>query len=218
MEVHMKIVDATYTIKRLDKEIDIREIADAYCKCCNTPLPETYEKQCELIKRHRKEGSPLEHSIMTVDFVINRGISHELVRHRHTAYSQQSTRWCNFSKNKFGNNISFIRDSRVSINNAKLYDIWILGLQDVENEYFARLNAGQTPEEARGCLPNDLKTELKVSTNFREWHDIFTLRCDSHAHYQMREVMRPLCDEMIRELPCIFDDIHPELDYAVVDE
>ena len=214
----MKILDASYKIVRLQKEIDVDQISDAYCMCYETPHPTSYEKQCDIIRNHRKHGSPLEHSIMTVDFVINRGISHELVRHRHTGYSQQSTRYCNFSKNKFGNSVSFIKDSRISIDNAALYDLWIRGLQADEDEYFARLNMGQTPEEARGCLPNDLATRLKVSTNFREWHDIFTLRCDTHAHYQMREIMRPLCEEMIRELPCIFDDIHPELDFAVFED
>lgn len=201
----MQIINQSYDILRLDKERDIEMIARGYCICYNTPVPATYEKQCDLIRRHRNHGSPLEHSIMTVEFTINRGVSHELVRHRHTAYSQQSTRWCNFSKDKFGNQITFIRDSRAFA--SAIEDIWWEGLLRCEEEYFARLEAGQTPEEARGCLPNDLSTMLLVSTNFREWRDIFKLRCDKRAHYQMREIMRPLLEDVTEQVPCVFDDI-----------
>lgn len=208
----MRIINASYDILRFNKEEDVKAIANGYCICYGTTLPDTYEKQCELIRKRRDDGrypfehgSPLEHSIMTVVFTINRGISHELVRHRHCAYSQQSTRYCNYSNNRFGNEITFIEDS-ASFESA-VNDIWKNGLYNAEKEYFDRLNVGQIPEQARGCLPNDLATILQVSTNFREWRNIFMLRCDSHAHYQMREIMKPLLEEMKQELPCIFDDI-----------
>ena len=201
----MKIIDSSYEILRLDKECDVEMIARGYCICYNTPLPDTYEKQCDLIRKHRKHGSPLEHSIMTVEFTINRGVSHEMVRHRHTAYSQQSTRWCNFSKDRFGNELTFIEDK--TIKDSTAYKTWIESLECAEDTYFELLNKGLTTDQARGCLINDLMTKLLVSTNFREWRDIFNLRCDSRAHYQMREVMRPLLEEVINELPCVFDDI-----------
>ena len=201
----MKLIDASYEITRLDKVADIREICEAYCMCYATPVPDSYDAKCEFIKKHRRHESPLEHSIMTVNFTINRGISHELVRHRHTAYSQQSTRYCNYQNERFGSEVIFINDSHAY--ELAIEDIWKEGLKRSESEYFARLDLGQAPEEARGCLPNDTATKIKVSTNFREWRSIFTLRCDSHAHYQMREVMRPLFNNVVVELPCIFDDI-----------
>lgn len=201
----MKIIDASYEITRLDKVKDIREICEAYCMCYASPIPKSYDEKCAFIKKHRIHESPLEHSIMTVNFTINRGISHELVRHRHTAYSQQSTRYCNYSNNRFGSEIAFISDSHSF--DSVINDIWEQGLERAEEEYFKRLSLGQSPEEARGCLPNDTATKIKVSTNFREWRAIFKLRTDSHAHYQMREVMLPLFDEVVQELPCIFDDI-----------
>lgn len=201
----MKIIEQSYDIRRFDYLKDIAAIAEAYALCYGSPPPETYEEQCAIIRRHRNEGSPLEHSIMTVRFTINRGISHEMVRHRHCAYSQQSTRYCNFSKNKFGNEITFIKDSRTF--ESAVNDIWLEGLSYAENEYFARLNAGQMPEEARGCLPNDLSTQLMVSTNIREWRSIFSLRCDKRAHYQMREIMIPLLEDVTKKAPCLFDDI-----------
>lgn len=201
----MKLINSSYDILRFDKERDVEMITRGYCICYNTPIPDTFEKQCEFIKKHRHHESPLEHSIMTVEFTINRGVSHELVRHRHTAYSQQSTRYCNYSKYMFNGELIFIKDSKTF--ESAVNDIWMKGLENVEHEYMSRIFAGQKAEEARGCLPNDLATKLLVSTNFREWRAIFKLRCDSHAHYQMREVMRPLFDEVVNGLPCVFDDI-----------
>lgn len=207
----MRIVKASYKIDHFEPEEDIRRIAKAARICYKFPELSSFEEQCELVRRIRDRDpkhphhSPFEHSSLSVDFIINRGISHELVRHRHTAYSQESTRYCNYSTNRFDHQITFIEDT-ASYQSA-VEDLWIDGLEKAEQEYFKRLDAGQTPEEARGCLPNDLKTELYVTTNFREWRNIFNLRCDSHAHYQMREIMRPLFLEIKEILPCVFDDI-----------
>lgn len=201
----MKIIDANYEIVRFEKEIDVYAITRAYCKCYKRPIPETYDERCDFIRKHRKHESPLEHSILTVDFTINRGISHELVRHRHCAFTQESTRYCNYTANRFGNELTFIKDSHAY--EDKIDDIWEEGLKRVEQEYFARIELGQTPEEARGCLPNDLRTSIMISTNFREWRSIFKLRCDTAAHYQMREIMIPLEYELKNKLPCVFDDI-----------
>ena len=202
----MKLKDASYEIVTFQPENDVYDICLGYCLCYATPIPKTFEERCEFIKRHRKHESPLEHSRLTVLFDINRGVSHELVRHRHTAFSQQSTRYCNFSKGKFGSEVSFINDHSL-VRNSQAYENWIEGLEAAEKLYFEQLDFGLTPEQARGILPNDLATRLLVSANYREWRNIFKLRCDSHAHYQMREVMRPLFSEVSETLPCIFDDI-----------
>ena len=207
----MQIIDARYEIDHFEPIEDARRIAKAARICYKFPELQTYEDQCALIRRIRDRDpkhphhSPLEHSSLSVLFIINRGISHEIVRHRHTAYAQESSRYCNYSGGRFGKQITFIKDS-ASFNSA-VEDIWIYGLERAEQEYFDRLEAGQTPEEARGCLPIDTKTELYVTTNYREWRNIFNLRCDSHAHYQMREVMIPLFEEIKALAPWCFDDI-----------
>lgn len=202
----MVVTPQSYVIVRLHPEIDIHSICIAYCICYGIPVPETHEARCEYIRKHRHHESPLEHSIATVLFKLNLGISHQLVRHRHTAYTQESTRYCNYSKARFGKSLEFIEDSHV-IENADAFELWLKGREADEQEYFTRLNLGQKPEEARGCLPKDLCTRLMVSTNFREWRSIFKLRCDSHAHYQMREVMIPLLKEFKNTVPCVFEDI-----------
>lgn len=202
----MKIIDQSFKIIHFTKADELEKICYGYCECYNKPMPETEEDVWNYIKRNRKHGSPLEHGNMTVEFITNRGVSHELVRHRHTAYSQQSTRYCNYSLDRFDNGLTFVMDSSVK-DDDDLLDIWFNGRRADEKEYLLRLKKGQTPEQARGCLPNDIKTKLLVTTNLREWHDILELRTSKKAHYQMRELMIPLLKVMQSELPCIFDDI-----------
>ena len=207
----MKIIDQSYEIDHLDPKEDARRIAKACRLCYKYDEAKTYEEQTKLIRRIRDRDpkhphhSPLEHSSMSVLFTINRGVSHELVRHRHTAYSQESTRYCNYSKNRFNSEVVFIKDSAQFGSIAQ--DAWVESLEKAEDLYFYRLSIGQKPEEARGCLPMDLKTEIYVTTSFREWRNIFNLRCDSHAHYQMREIMIPLFEEVNSICPWAFDDI-----------
>lgn len=202
----MRIVDADYEIIQFLPITDAFRICLGYSICYGVPIPTNFKDQCEYIRKHREHESPLEHSSMSVLFTVNRGVSHQLVRHRHTAVSQESTRFCNYHNKRFGNELTFIKDIH-TINNAEAYVLWLDGLQKSEDEYMARLSAGQRTDEARGCLPIDLKTKLLITTNFREWRNIFKLRCDSHAHYQMQEVMRPLFKDVCDELPCVFDDI-----------
>lgn len=202
----MKIIDAHYEIITFQPEVDIHDITLGYCICYGTQLPKTFEEKCNFVRKHRHHESPLEHSRLTVLFDINRGVSHEMVRHRHTAYSQQSTRYCNFSNGRFGSNLTFINDITIA-KDSEAYEKWLANRALDEKEYFDRLDFGDTPEHARGGLPNDLATRLLVTTNFREWRSIFKLRCDNAAHYQMREVMRPLFKEVNGVLPCVFDDI-----------
>lgn len=202
----MKLIDASYKIITFTPENDAHDICLGYTICYNSPMPETFEKQCKFIYKHRHHESQLEHSRLTVLFTINRGVSHEVVRHRHCAFGQQSTRYCNYSKDRFNNELTFIRDCSI-VKDAESYKTWLHGREMNEKEYFAQLKAGYKPEQARGCLPNDLATKLLVTTNFREWRSIFKLRCDTPAHYQMREVMIPLFKEVRDALPCVFDDI-----------
>ncbi len=205
----MRIITASYKIDHFDPEEDIRRIATAASLSYMIPVPETHKERCKYVKRIISRGhtSILEHSSMSVLFTINRGISHELVRHRHTAYTQESTRYCKYSADKFGNQLTFINNYKI-VENADAYAKWLESAERTEQSYFDLLNTdGVSVEDARGVLSNDVKTSLYVTTNFREWLDIFRLRCDSYAHYQMYEVMRPLYKEVNKQLPEVFGDL-----------
>ena len=174
------------------------------------------------------DESVLEHVSITVRFICDRGVSHELVRHRLMAVCQESTRYANYSQDKFGNEITVIQpcflhdmtnatehdfDGNFGINitgNASLDDkdlSWWTSCRYAEQGYFDMIGAGAKPEEARAVLPNSLKTEVIMTANLREIRHILKLRCSKRAHPQIRELMLPLLSELHSKIPVVFDDL-----------
>jgi thymidylate synthase (FAD) len=154
--------------------------------------------------------SVLEHEKVSVRVICDRGVSHEIVRHRIASYSQESTRYCNYGKNKFGNELSVIEPCFWDINNKEDYQkymIWQKAMEGAEIAYMKLLKLGATPQEARSVLPNSLKTEIVMTMNLREWRHFFKLRTASVAHPQMLEIARPMLEEFKKMIPVIFDDI-----------
>lgn len=161
------------------------------------------------IRKIIKSGheSVIEHEKISVRIICDRGVSHELVRHRIASYSQESTRYCNYSKNKFGNELTFIKPCFWT-ENSTAYILWAKQMQSIEVCYLNLINMGATPEQARSILPNSLKTEIVVTMNLREWRHFFQLRTSERAHPQMREIAVPLLEHMCKLLPPIFEDIN----------
>ena len=158
----------------------------------------------------REHEAMLEHGSISVLFVCDRGVSHELVRHRMASFAQESTRYCNYSKDKFGNELTFIKPCFFDANSYN-YKFWKSSVDPTEFEYFELLKEGATPQEARSVLPNSLKTEIVMTANYREWRHVFKLRCSQAAHPQMRELMIPLLDDLHGRIPIIFDDVWREV-------
>jgi thymidylate synthase (FAD) len=155
-----------------------------------------------------KHESVLEHGSITVRFVVDRGVSHELVRHRLASFSQESTRYCNYAKDKFGNEITVIDIRNGFLDMSEIsFARWEGAMLESEANYFQMLEAGSTPQEARSVLPNSLKTEVVMTANPREWRHVFAVRCHRDAHPQMREVMVPLKQEFADRWPALFGDI-----------
>ncbi|NLY18007.1 MAG: FAD-dependent thymidylate synthase [Clostridiaceae bacterium] len=160
----------------------------------------------------------IEHNAITVRFICDRGVSHEIVRHRLASYAQESTRYCNYSNDKFGNEINVIDISGgisldTKMNNYSpetirlILDEWILAMEDAEKHYLKMIELGATPQIARGVLPTSLKTEIVVTMNLREWRHFFKLRTAVSSHPQMRELAIPLLEEFKKLIPCVFEDI-----------
>lgn len=154
----------------------------------------------------RGHEAMIEHSSLSVKFTVDRGVSHELVRHRIASFAQESTRYCNYSKNKFGNEITVIKPLFFA-EDSEQYSEWKSAMIDAEKHYFDLLKNGATPQEARSVLPNSTKTEITITANYREWRNFFKLRTAEAAHPQMREVTIPLLAELKEKLPIVFDDI-----------
>lgn len=151
----------------------------------------------------------LEHASITIKFVVDRGISHEIVRHRMASFAQESQRYCNYSKDEFGKEITFIIPYFLDYK-SEGWNVWKNAMQEAERTYFKMLELGFSPQEARAVLPNSTKTELVMTANLREWRHFFKLRASDAtgaAHPQMKEVTIPLLAELKEMIPVIFDDI-----------
>lgn len=151
----------------------------------------------------------LEHASVTVKFVVDRGISHELVRHRLASFAQESTRYCNYSKDDIGSEITFIIPDYLEYK-SEGWNIWKESMKQAEDAYFKMLDFGLSPQQARAVLPNSLKTEVVMTANLREWRHFFKLRAlgtTGKPHPQMLEVAVPLLEDMKNLIPVVFDDL-----------
>lgn len=160
-----------------------------------------------LIKRGHE--AMLEHVSITVKFVTDRGISHEIVRHRLASYAQESTRYCNYSQDKFGHELTFIIPDFLEYK-SEGWNIWKESMKQAEDAYFKMLDFGLSPQQARVVLPNSLKTEVVMTANLREWRHFFKLRAlgtTGKPHPQMLEVAVPLLEDMKNLIPVVFDDL-----------
>lgn len=152
----------------------------------------------------------LEHSVLSVEFTTDRAIANELERHRLCSFAQESTRYCNYSKDKFGNELTFVQPEWLLDLFSYEASIWADACVMAEHTYLTLLKKGRKPEDARCVLPLSLATKLVMTTNYAEWRHILKLRTAKGAHPQMRALMIPLLEELQETIPVIFDDIKVE--------
>lgn len=208
----MKIINAGYEfITPIDGVDILKKIEQAGRVCYKSEDLITEDSAIKFAKNiiNRGHEAVLEHYFLTVKFIVDRGVSHEIVRHRVASYCQESTRYCNYSKDKFGNEITVIKPCFWD-ENSDLFRDWRSAMKMSESHYFDLLEQGATPQEARSVLPNSLKTEVVMTADIREWRHFFKLRTASAAHPQMREVAIPLLKECQEKIPILFDDIEVE--------
>lgn len=160
---------------------------------------------------HSGHESVLEHCSFTVKFIVDRGISHEIVRHRIASYSQESTRYCNYSTGKFGREITVIRPNQLEGMGDEVLKLWKESCQVAEWTYMRLLDKGVSPQDARTVLPMSLKTEIIMTANIREWRHFLFQRCSPAAHPQMREVAFKLLNKCCATMPVLFEDIRRKI-------
>jgi thymidylate synthase (FAD) len=211
------------------------ELAGRTCYKSGEAITSESAKEFSRLRIKQKHESVIEHSAMTVQFIVDRGVTHEKVRHRLCAFSQESTRFVNYAKSDeiaviipfFFDPLEILKSIKVpngyfySVNNKgtwefssyeeimmNSFDVWFLTCLWSQWGYMTLVNEfNRKPEQARTVLPNSTKTEIVVTANFREWKHIFNLRCSKAAHPQMREIMIPLLKECQKQIPVIFDNI-----------
>lgn len=165
-----------------------------------------------IIKRGHE--SVIEHETISIRVICDRGVTHEIVRHRIASYSQESTRYCNYSKDKFQNQISVI-DISTGFNydlndktDLEKYNVWEEAMMAAEKYYFHLLELGATPQEARSVLPNSLKSEIVITMNLRSWRNFLRLRTSKAAHPQIREIADEILQKFSSEFPVFFSDLY----------
>ncbi len=205
----MKIIEPSHEIQHMrDGSSILKDIERAGRTCYKSEDHITEESSLSFVKKILLSGhhSVIEHSHITVKFICDRGVTHELVRHRLASYSQESTRYANYSRDKFGGEITVIKPLFWDEDSPE-YITWKNAMLDAESAYMQLINSGAPPEQARSVLPNSLKTEIVVTCNIREWRHIFLLRCSKAAHPQIREIMIPLLKDFNSFIPILFEDI-----------
>jgi thymidylate synthase (FAD) len=176
----------------------------------------TDESADKFIKGIIKSGHEtiIEHISVSVRFICDRGISHELVRHRVASFSQESTRYCNYSKDKHENQITLIEPCFWGRQTPHWYE-WIDTMEKVEESYLRMIAHGAQPQQARAILPNSLKTEIIMTCNLREWRHFFKLRAlgiTGKPHPQMLELTIPLLKKFAELNKTIFGDLADALE------
>ena len=239
----MKIVNASYEIITPISDggfQELKQIEKVARACYNSmdKYTESIDSALDLIGRvliPRGHYAMIEHApSLSVTFTVDRGVSHEMVRHRLCSFAQESTRYCNYNKGKYGSEITVIKpiffkdinfdsiekDGYPTFNNPselsgeekeKILNRakdWYIGCKQAETNYIEMCNHGASAQEARSVLPHSTKVTITMTTNYREWRHILGLRCSTAAHPQIREVMVPLAKELRSKIPLIFDHLY----------
>lgn len=203
----MKIIQPSYEILTLiDRNYILKHIESVARTCYKSEDKITENSASEFVSRIVKRGhhAMIEFFDIQVRFISNRGFTHEMVRHRLCSFAQESTRYV-----KYDGGMEVIEPYWWDNEGCKTHELqwhWESHMEDCEKEYKYLLSKGLPPQAARGVLPIDIKTEIVVKANLREWIHVFDLRCADAAHPDMRRVMLPLREEFKKELPEIYGE------------
>lgn len=168
-----------------------------------TQTSDSWDRFLRAVVLGHGDWSIVEHASATVDMLVDRGITHEVVRHRLFAFTQESTRFVNYEKKMPP---SFIMPDSMS---ESAYESWCVAINSSERNYRAMLSSGCSPQIARSVFPNALASRIIITGNLRNWRHFLLMRTTKEAHPQMRQVTIPLLAEFQSKIPILFEDIEP---------
>ena len=209
----MKVIQACYEILTdLSDPIKILKDIERAGRVCYKSENNITDDSCITFCKNilnRGHEAVIEHSQLSVRFKVDRAIANELVRHRLASYCQESSRYCNYSKDKFYNEIKVIEPEELLPKHSTDYNIWWMSCKNAEEAYMAMISDGVKPEIARSVLPLSTATEIIMTANIREWRNVLKLRSSHNmrAHPQMRSICDRLLEELKSKIPVLFDDI-----------
>ena len=209
----MKVIQASYEILTdLSDPVKILKDIERAGRVCYKSENNITDDSCITFCKNiinRGHEAVIEHSQLSVKFIVDRAIANELVRHRLASYCQESTRYCNYSKDKFYNELKVIEPEGLLPRNSTDYNIWWMTCKNAEEAYMTMISNGVKPEIARSVLPLSTATEIIMTSNIREWRNVLKLRSSHNmrAHPQMRSICDRLLEELKSKIPVLFDDI-----------
>lgn len=218
----MKIVDPVVYVEKYDG-VEIMKRLERACRTCykseNLITDESY-KHLLTNCLNRGHESILEHEKISIRMICDIGVYKDLTRHRFASFSIESTRYCNYGKDKFNNEIKFIKPVHIA-ENTKTYDIWKETMEHIEKNYMQMQKEGATPDQMRMILPHSTSAEVYMSANIREWRHILSLRCSKMTHPAVRQLLIPLLLKFKKDMPELFENIEydeefPKENYAKI--
>lgn len=205
----MKIIDAWIEVEDFDAKRIMQNLERA-CRTCYRSEDKITDTSYETLLKNcvnRGHESILEHEKITIRMCCDVGVYKDLTRHRIASFSIESTRYCNYSKDKFDNEIKFIKPVNFE-EDTKQYNEWLACMQYLQRSYnYLAIEEHCTPDQLRMLLPHSTAAEVTMTANIREWKHILELRCSKMTHPAVRQLMIPLLLKFKQEMPVIFEDI-----------
>jgi len=204
----MKIIEPKIEIENANYNQIMKNLERACRTCYRSEDKITEESYKTLLKNciNRGHESILEHEKITIRMICDIGVYKDLTRHRHASFSIESTRYCNYGKDKFENQIKFIKPVNIE-EGTEIYEEWKKSLEEIEKHYIKMVELGATPDQMRMILPHSTAALVTMTANIREWKHILSLRCTKHAHPAVEQVMIPLLIHFKKNMPEIFENI-----------
>lgn len=203
----MRIVEPWIQVEKFDGKQIMKRIERACRTCYRSEGSITEDSYKKLLKNCLTRGheSVLEHEKITVRIYSDIGSYKDLTRHRFASFSVESTRYCSYNKDKYGNEVAFMNP--VYIEDKEVYEVWKKTMEEAEKGYIKMKELGATTDMCREVLPHSTAAEYTMTANIREWKHILSLRANNHVHPSIRQILIPLLKLFKEEMPDIFDDV-----------
>ena len=210
----MKIVDPVIFVENYDSEKIMKNIERACRTCYKSENLITNDSYKKLLRNciNRGHESILEHEKISVRMICDIGVYKDLTRHRFASFSIESTRYCNYSKDKFDNEIKFINPVHIE-ENSEIYEVWKNTMENIEQNYIKMSQLGAMPDQLRMILPHSTAAEVYMTADIREWRHILSLRCSKMTHPAVRQLLIPLLLKFQNDMPELFDGIEYDTEF-----
>ncbi len=210
----MKLVDPVLYVENYDGKKIMHRIERACRTCYRSENLITEESYKTLLKNclNRGHESILEHEKISIRMICDIGVYKDLTRHRFASFSIESTRYCNYGKDKYDNQIKFIKPAHIE-EGTQIYDLWKKSLEQIEENYVKMSEIGAKPDQLRMILPHSTAAEVNMTCNIREWRHVLSLRCAKMTHPTIRQLLIPLLLKFKQDMPELFENIEYDEDF-----